>query len=298
MRLYTVEKNGEELLAADGGDGRKVLVRSLGIDAKDMNDLILYWDTYEEPLRKGLNDAKGEEIVLPEPGAAKEQEGYRILAPIPVPRQDVICLGVNYGDHIKETVKVLDFTKKKDAVYFSKRVNRSNDPGGRIPVYDFVDSLDYEVELGVILKKDAFRVDASQVKDYILGYTVINDVSARNVQMKHQQWYLGKSLDGYLPMGPCIVTTDEIPDAGNLNVLCYVNGEKRQSSNTAYMITTIEEAVEELSRGMTLKAGTVIATGTPGGVAMGMQSPIWLKKGDCVRCEIEGIGVLENYVGK
>ena len=297
MKLYTVKKNGAELVAAAGGDGKVYLAGSLGIEAGDVNDLIRHWDAYEAPLRQGLKEGRGEEIRLADPMGTKDAEDYRILAPIPVPCQDVICLGVNYHDHIKETVNVLDFTKKKDAVYFSKRVNRSNDPGGRIPLYDFVDSLDYEVELGVILKKDAFQVKAEQVKDYILGYTVINDVSARNVQMKHQQWYLGKSLDGYLPMGPCIVTADEIPDAGKLEISCYVNGEKRQSSNTAYMITTMEEAIAELSQGMTLKAGTVIATGTPGGVAMGMQPPVWLKKGDRVRCEIEKIGVLENIIG-
>ena len=225
------------------------------------------------------------------------KEEYKVLAPIPVPMQDVVCLGVNYHDHIKETVDVLDFTKKKDAVYFSKRVNRANDPDGIIPAYDFVDALDYEVELGVILKKDAFNVTVEEAADVILGYTIINDVSARNLQFKHQQWYRGKSLDGYTPMGPCIVTKDEIGDAHDLEICCYVNDEKRQESNTKYMITTVEEAISELSQGMTLKAGTIIATGTPGGVGMGMKPPVYLKSGDAIRCEIEGIGSLMNTVG-
>lgn len=159
-----------------------------------------------------------------------------------------------------------------------------------------MDKLDYEVELGVILGRDAFQVDAESADDYIFGYTIINDVSARDIQLKHQQWYLGKSLDGYTPMGPCIVTADEIDNVHDLDITCYVNGEKRQSSNTGYMITTVEEAIAELSRGMTLSAGTVIATGTPGGVGMGMKPPVYLESGDVVRCEIENIGVLENTV--
>ncbi|MBR5637062.1 MAG: fumarylacetoacetate hydrolase family protein, partial [Pseudobutyrivibrio sp.] len=203
---------------------------------------------------------------------------------------------VNYKEHIDETANIVDFTEKKDAVYFSKRVNRANHHNGKIPFYDFVDSLDYEVELGVILKRDTFRIDKEDVRNYIFGYTIINDVSARNIQLKHQQWYFGKSLDGYTPMGPCIVTEDDIKDVHNLVLECYVNGEKRQSSNTAYMITTIEEAISELSQGMTLKAGTIIATGTPGGVGMGMTPPKFLQHGDVVSCRISYIGELVNTI--
>ena len=163
-------------------------------------------------------------------------------------------------------------------------------------MYDFVDSLDYEAELGVIIGKDAFHVSKEEAGDYIFGYTVINDVSGRNVQKRHQQWYLGKSLDGYTPMGPCIVTADEIGDAHDLPIRCSVNGELRQNSNTKYMITSVEEAVAELSQGMILQKGTVIATGTPAGVAMGMNPPVWLKSGDEVCCEIGKIGVLRNVV--
>ena len=149
----------------------------------------------------------------------------------------------------------------------------------------------------MILKKDALNVSVDEAGEYILGYTIINDVSARNIQLKHQQWYRGKSLDGYTPMGPCIVTADEIEDAHDLNLSCHVNDEKRQESNTKYMITSVEEAISELSQGMTLKAGSIIATGTPGGVAMGMKPPVFLKKGDVVRCSIDKIGSLVNTVG-
>ncbi len=287
MRLYTIMQNDKEQVAVDI-DEKLMTLDSLGINVADMNELIIRFDELKEEIYDKATTEKVPALV----GGT-----YRILAPIPVPLQDVICLGVNYRDHIEETVEVLDFTMKKDAVYFSKRVNRMNDPDGIIPVYDFVDSLDYEVELGVVIGKDAFAVDVKEVRDYILGYTIINDVSARNLQFKHQQWYFGKSLDGYTPMGPCIVTTEEIGDPHDLDIACYVNDEKRQESNTKYMITTVEEAISELSQGMTLKAGTVIATGTPGGVAMGMKPQIYLQNGDTVRCMIEGIGALENKVG-
>lgn len=285
MRLYTIESKGKECVAVET-DAGMLSLDSLDIKVKDMNELICRYDELKDEIKAKCKDAAGKEV-----------KDYRILAPILVPMQDVICLGVNYREHIEETVDVLDFSKKTDAVYFSKRVNRFNNPGSIIPDYDIVDSLDYEVELGVILKKDAFRVSVDKSSEYILGYTIINDVSARNLQFRHQQWYLGKSLDGYTPMGPCIVTADEIADAHSLDLACYVNGDKRQNSNTKYMITSVEEAISELSQAMTLKAGTVIATGTPGGVAMGMKPPIYLKKGDVVKCEISGIGEIINTIG-
>ena len=306
MRLYTVECDGREYPAVTGRDGEMYRLDLLGIQVKDMNELIVRFDSLKEEIRQKTDElytdvsAAGNVACAANekgPAAACEPGAYRILAPVPVPMQDVVCLGVNYKSHMGDMTQGLNFTKKQDTIYFGKRVNRANDPGGRIPVYDFVDSLDYEVELGVVLGRDAFRVSKEEALSYVMGYTIINDVSARNVQRRHQQWYLGKSLDGYTPMGPCIVTADEIGDIHDLDISCYVNDEKRQSSNTSYMITTVEEAIAELSQGMTLKAGTIIATGTPGGVAMGMNPPKFLKEGDVVRCEISGIGQLVNTVG-
>ena len=288
MKLYTIEVNNKQYVAVENKNKKLVTLDSVGIKVKDMNELIIHYDE----LRNGIEKA----LAVNENTGMKAGE-YRIKAPIPVPMQDIICLGVNYRAHIEETTDVLDFTKKTDTVYFSKRVNKANDPGGMIPIYDFVDSLDYEAELGVILKNDVFGITVEAATAHILGYTIINDVSARNLQFMHQQWYRGKSLDGYTPMGPCIVTADEIGDAHDLAIRCYVNDEKRQESNTCYMITTVEEAIAELSQGMTLKSGTIIATGTPGGVGMGMKPPVFLKKNDVVRCEIEGIGSLVNTVG-
>ena len=289
MRLYTIKYEDKEDAAVEIRKGKMCLLSSVGIAVRDMNDLICRYDELKDDIRNQIN---GEEC------RGVDSSDCTILAPIPVPLKDIICLGVNYRDHIEETVDVIDFTKKSDTVYFSKRVNRCTDPGGIIPEYDFVDSLDYEVELGVIIGKDAYNVSVEEADDYIFGYTIINDVSARNIQLKHQQWFRGKSLDGYTSMGPCVVTKDEIADAGKLDISCFVNNEMRQSSNTSYMITTVNEAISELSQGMILKAGSIIATGTPGGVAMGMKPPVFLKTGDIVKCVISEIGVLVNTVGK
>ena len=287
MKLYTVLSGNKELVAAEAANGQLIAVEALGVNVVDMNDLIDRWEELGGVLAEELAVVNADEKAL---------KDHKILAPIPRPKQDVVCLGVNYFDHMKEAAAGIDFVKKAETIYFSKRVSRANDPDGLIPMYDFVDSLDYEAELGVIIGKDAFHVSKEEAENYIFGYTVINDVSGRNVQKRHQQWYLGKSLDGYTPMGPCIVTADEIGDAHDLPIRCSVNGELRQNSNTKYMITSVEEAVAELSQGMTLQKGTVIATGTPAGVAMGMNPPVWLKSGDEVCCEIGKIGVLRNVV--
>ena len=228
-------------------------------------------------------------------------ERIHLLAPIIRPRQDVICLGINYDDHAKEarSFNKEAFDKERpDTIYFSKRVNRATASGEIIPAHeDLVDSLDYEAELGVILGRDVYQISEEEAGGAIFGYTIINDISARNVQTRHKQWYLGKSLDGFTPMGPCIVTPDELGDPANLSIDSFVNGELRQSSNTGNMMQTPEGAIAELSQGMTLLAGTIIATGTPAGVGMGFKPPKFLKKGDRVECRIQGIGSLWNIIG-
>ena len=168
-----------------------------------------------------------------------------------------------------------------------------------IPSYKgLVDSLDYECELGVIIGKDARCVKEEDVAEYIFGYTIVNDVSARNLQTRHKQWYFGKSLDGFTPMGPCIVTADEFAFPPRVGISCLVNGEVRQDSNTGNLIAGIAEIIAMLSEGMTLQAGTIIATGTPAGVGMGMTPPTFLNEGDVVECRIEGIGTLRNVIGE
>ena len=227
-------------------------------------------------------------------------EDVTLLAPIPRPRQDVICLGMNYRDHEKEAAKydAEAFKKEKPAaVYFSKRVSRAGDPDGDIPRYEgLVERLDYEAELAVIIGKTARNVKAENAGDYVFGYTVLNDVSARDLQTGHKQWYFGKGLDGFTPMGPCILTADETAFPPALDISCAVNGEERQRSNTALLIHGIPEIIEELSAGMTLLPGTIIATGTPAGLGMGFDPPKFLSAGDVVACTIQNVGTLRSTV--
>ena len=227
-------------------------------------------------------------------------ETVTLLAPVPRPRQDVICLGMNYRDHEKEAAKydAEAFKKEKPAaVYFSKRVSRAGDPDGDIPRYEgLVERLDYEAELAVIIGKTARNVKAENAGDYVFGYTVLNDVSARDLQTGHKQWYFGKGLDGFTPMGPCILTADETAFPPALDISCAVNGEARQRSNTALLIHGIPEIIEELSAGMTLLPGTIIATGTPAGVGMGFDPPKFLSAGDIVACTIQSIGTLRSTI--
>lgn len=280
MKLLSCEYKGETFAAVS--DGKKAY--------KAAPDMYALLDRLEGAM-PGPELLAGEGIDLGE---------LRLLAPIPEPRQDVICLGMNYMDHSAEAAKwgKDDFVKNAGkAVYFSKRAAYIVGPGGEIdPHFDIVDGLDYEAELAVVLGKDAYRVSKEDAFDYVLGYSILNDVSARNLQKAHKQFYFGKSLDTHTTMGPWIVTRDELPGAPELDIRCFINGEKRQDSNTRYMIFGVAEVIAELSQGMTLKAGTIIAMGTPAGVGMGFEPPKYLACGDVVRCEIDGIGVLENPV--
>jgi 2-keto-4-pentenoate hydratase/2-oxohepta-3-ene-1,7-dioic acid hydratase in catechol pathway len=207
---------------------------------------------------------------------------------------------MNYNDHSAEAARwgKENFVRNEGkAVYFGKRaaviIGPDDDIDGH---FDIVDSLDYEAELAVVLGSDAYGVAYEDASDYVLGYSVFNDISARNLQKDHKQFYFGKSLDTHTAMGPWIVTKDELPWPPEYNIRCFVNGEKRQDSNTRNMIFDVAYVISELSRGMTLKAGTIIAMGTPAGVGMGFDPPKYLKTGDLVRCEIDGIGMLENKV--
>ena len=225
--------------------------------------------------------------------------GVTLLAPIPRPGHDVICLGVNYKDHAKEA-KRYDSEVKDEypaPVYFSKRVTEAVAPDGFIESHPgLVERLDYEAELAVIIGKTAKNVKAANAADYIFGYTVLNDVSARRLQNLHTQWFFGKSLDGFTPMGPCITTADEIAFPPALGITCSVNGELRQNAVTDQLIHRIASIIEGLSAGITLQPGTIIATGTPAGVGNAFVPPRLLKSGDVVECTIEGIGTLRNTV--
>ena len=292
MRFITCRlPDGVEDPAILSEDGRQVWPLSwLGLSYETLSEAIPF---LTPQVRYGLSLAIAGIPALP-------VEAVTLESPIPAPAQDVICLGINYMAHSDEAEKysaAAFATKHEDAIYFSKRVTRAVPDGGPIEAHtDLVKKLDYECELAVVLGKDARDVPAGQTRDYIFGYTILNDVSARDVQTAHKQWYFGKSLDGFTPMGPCIVTADEIAFPPALHITARVNGELRQDSTTDLLITSIANIIEELSSGMTLLPGTIISTGTPSGVGMGFDPPKFLKPGDVVECSIEGIGTLRNTV--
>lgn len=234
-------------------------------------------------------------------GRALPVSSVRLLAPIPRPRHDILCLGVNYADHLEETKRSpiggKGFTEPAKAVYFAKRAVRILGPGEAIEGRLDVDpALDYEVELAVILGKGGRDISVEDAESHVFGYSVFNDVSSRGLQKQHNQWFLGKSVDTYTAMGPVVVTADELPMPLELDVVSTVNGEERQHSNTRNLIHGIAEVIVELSSVMTLDAADIIATGTPSGVGMGFNPPRYMKPGDTVTCEIEGIGALTNVV--
>ena len=283
MKLVTFLQDGREFVGVLTAD--ETAVRPLPF--ADMNTLI------EAPREQLLSAVKAADASLP-------LSAVTLLSPIPRPRQDVICLGINYKAHAEEAERYSSEAFKKERpipIYFSKRVSEAVGPEGFIESHPgLVERLDYESELAVIIGKTARNVKAADAADYIFGYTVLNDVSARLLQTTHKQWYFGKSLDGFTPIGPCITTADEIAFPPALPISSRVNGELRQNSTTDLLITGIADIIEELSSGMTLLPGTIIATGTPAGVGMGFDPPKFLKPGDVVECTIEGIGTLRNTV--
>ena len=282
MKLVTYLHNGKEAVGVLSEDGTAVHP----LPFPDMNALI------EAPREQLLAAAEAAKGALP-------LAAVTLLAPIPRPRQDIICLGMNYRDHLTEAANYDSaFAKERPVtVYFSKRVSQAVAPEGFIESHPgLVERLDYEAELAVIIGRTVKNVKAADAADYIFGYTIVNDVSAREVQTAHKQFYFGKSLDGFTPIGPCITTADEIAFPPALTLTTQVNGELRQNSNTELLLNSIAEIIEELSSGMTLLPGTIIATGTPAGVGMGFDPPKFLKPGDVVECSIEGIGTLRNTV--
>lgn len=294
MKLVTYAYEGTKAAGVLSPDGKKVYpAKALGYACETMNGWI------DLLAREGLSGLR----TAVEAGCEGELplEQVTLLAPIPEPKQDMICLGINYMAHAEESARYKNEAfggERPYAVYFSKRIGEAVRPGGKIDGhFDMVERLDYEAELAVVIGKDARGVKEEDAADYVLGYTIINDVSARVLQTRHKQWYFGKSLDGFTPMGPWIVTADEFSFPPKLSIQSRVNGELRQDSNTELLIFGVPHIIRELSQGMTLKAGTVIATGTPAGVGMGFNPPRFLKSGDTVECSIEGIGTLKNTVG-
>ncbi len=219
------------------------------------------------------------------------------MAPIPRPRKNIVCLGLNYADHVAEGNKSRSLTRPlpEHPIFFTKPPTAANGPFDDIVYPKATERLDYEVELALIIGKEGKYIPEEAVYDHIVGYTVFNDVSARDLQRRHSQWFKGKSCDTFAPMGPYLVTHDEIGDPMNLGVRLDVNGETRQESNTSNMIFDIKKIVSNLSTGITLEAGDIIATGTPSGV--GSSHPLGLLKvGDVVETWVEKIGSMRNQV--
>jgi 2-keto-4-pentenoate hydratase/2-oxohepta-3-ene-1,7-dioic acid hydratase in catechol pathway len=226
--------------------------------------------------------------------------GLSLLAPIPVLRRNVFCVGLNYFAHGQEgaAARGQTFTPPERPLFFTKATTALNGPYGEIPFDDSVSvQIDWEVELAFVIGRSGKNIRAAEAMDYVFGYTVVNDVSARDLQTSHGgQFFKGKSLDGTCPMGPWIVTRDEIADPNALPVRCRVNGVTKQDSTTAEFIFKIPDLIEWLSRGLTLLPGDVVATGTPAGVGFARTPPEFLKPGDVVECEVGGIGTIRNSV--
>lgn len=236
-------------------------------------------------------------------GPGKPLSGALLLAPIDRPRRNIMCVGKNYHEHAAEFSKSgFDSSTKagelapEAPVVFTKAYTSVIGPGASIPLHEAVTSQrDYEAELAVIIGKPGRGIKKADAFDHVFGYTIVNDFTARDLQKLHRQWFLGKSLDGFCPMGPYVTTADEV-DARSLDVKCWVNGELRQSANTSQLIFDIPTLIETISAGITLLPGDIIATGTPAGVGIGFTPPRFVRSGDVIRIEIQGLGSLENAV--
>jgi len=227
----------------------------------------------------------------------------RLLAPLPRPARNILCVGKNYRDHVQEVQSIASGgATAPDAlpaapIFFTKATTSVIGPGEPIPASsDPTQSVDYEGELAVVIGPGGRGIAGADALRHVYGYTILNDVTSRRLQGRHQQWFLGKSLDGFCPLGPAILTADAVPDVRQLRVQTRVNGELRQDGALSELIFDIPTLIETLSQCMTLEPGDLLATGTPAGVGMGFKPPRYLKPGDRVAITIEPIGTLENPV--
>jgi len=293
MRLVSCEYENKIWLGVEMGDRIFLPYRHPKWDAS-INSMLALIDAGHEMfdnLKVIAKDTEDSHCV-----ATKE---VTLLSPIPRPRQNVICLGLNYVDHVSETTGASKEEVKlpRSPIVFTKAANSMNGPYSDIEIDTNVSAkMDWESELGVIIGKSGFGIQQEDAMQHVFGYTVINDVTARDRQKWHKQFYIGKSYKGCCPMGPAIVTADEIPDPHNLQLRSWVNGELKQDSNTKHQIFKIANVISVLSQGMELEAGDIIATGTPSGVGYARTPPEFLMPGDVVECEVENIGKISNKI--
>ena len=287
MRIATYTYKGQHLVGQVSADGEQVTA----------------FDLPPAQARLGaqcLIDARAAGQALPPlSGARVDVSAVRLEAPLPVPRRNVWCVGRNYHAHAKElsasVFKDSNADTKAWPIVFTKVPECVIGPFDdvQLPGAAVSEQIDYEAELAVVIGKGGKNISQAEAMQHVYGYTVVNDVTARDVQMRNQQWDMGKSFDTFCPMGPWIVTADEL-DGRSTRVRCWVNGELRQDGPTENMIFDIPTLIETISRGITLYPGDIIATGTPAGVGMGLNPPRYIAKGDVIRIEIDGLGQIEN----
>jgi 2-keto-4-pentenoate hydratase/2-oxohepta-3-ene-1,7-dioic acid hydratase in catechol pathway len=262
------------------------------IPLDDFADMLMLIDGGAEALARAR-------AALERGANARRLSEVKLLAPIPRPRQNIVCLGMNYVAHAIESDRAKGREPKlpEHPVFFTKAVTSVCGPDDDVPLDPRVTTqLDYEVELAYIVGSTAKNIAREDALSHIFGYTIVNDVSAREVQTQHQQFFKGKSLDRSCPMGPCIVTADEIPVPAALGLRLRLNGETRQESTVGDLIFDIPTTLAVLSLGQTVEPGTIVSTGTPSGVGMGRNPPEYMQPGDIMEAEVDQIGVLRNRV--
>ncbi len=278
--------------------------RALQLSVPDqMQELIDNYAEYRPRLQAILDKAAGRRFTevktFSSIGAAHALDTVQLAAPLPRTRKNVLCIALNYSEHAKETSTIRSRSAEPPTipVFFTKAPTTINGPYGKIEIDPAVSTeIDWEIELAVIIGRKGKNIRADEAMGYIFGYTVLNDVTARDLQTRHKQFFKGKSLDGSCPMGPWIVTADEIAHPDNLALHLRVNGLSKQNSNTSQMVFSIPTIIATLSLGMTLEPGDIIATGTPSGVGYSRTPAEFLKPGDIVEAEIESIGIIRNPV--
>ncbi|MGA1289257.1 MAG: fumarylacetoacetate hydrolase family protein [Rubrivivax sp.] len=287
MRLATFTHLGQRQVGQVSADGQTVTARALPEAERALGVLAMV-------------DRHVGGVPAPSPaGAPIALAEVRLEAPVPRPRRNVWCVGRNYHAHAKELRETVFKNSNADPqawpIVFTKvpECVVANGDDVRLPGAAVSSQIDYEAELAVVIGRGGRNISRAEALSHIFGYTIVNDVTARDVQMRHQQWDLGKSFDTFCPMGPWVVTADEL-DGTDTRVRCWVNDVLRQDARTQDLIFDLPTLIETCSRGITLMPGDIIATGTPAGVGMGMTPPSWLKHGDVVRIEIDGIGTLSN----